>query len=240
MSNAAAHSKPVRLAHAALRAGVVGKWKTVEALLNRINAECPGPGLGDALVAWCDALAEHSNDGMPEFGRIKVAHLNADTGAMNKRDEITPERAWAARLVAARGAGDRAAFESLLDELNAIPDGFERGRYATTLVESVAGTIRTLPRGYAHMGRPAIDRAGYTLIEKDDDRHLIEFRADGWTIKHPLLCRPDLFACKVNRAAESALTAPPPNLGVFECTVDEAGRFSIGNLVQQGGGDTRG
>lgn len=150
---AAVHSKPVRLAHAALAAGVAGQWKRVEHCLNRLNTECPGPGLGDALVAWCDALAEHSNDGMPEFGRVNVVHFNTDTGALNQRDEITPARSWAARLIAARGAGDRDQFVALLAELNAITDGFERGRYATTLLESVALTIRNLPRGYARMGR---------------------------------------------------------------------------------------
>jgi hypothetical protein len=148
------HRKPVRLAHAALFAGIDGKWKRVEEILQRLNAECPGPGLGDALVAWCDALAEHSCDGMPEFGRVNVAHFNSDTGAMNRRDEITPERAWTNRLVTARAAGDRDAFVAAMDELNAIPDRLAAGRYVTTLVQSVALTIRSLPRGYANMGRP--------------------------------------------------------------------------------------
>lgn len=153
MSDPAVHSKPVRLAHAALRAGIDGKWKTVEALLNRLNAECPGPGLGDALVAWCDALAEHSTGGDPGFERVKVAHFNVDTGSMNRVEEITPEREWVGRLVAARAAGDRDTFKALLVELNAITDGMKRGRYVTTLVESVALTMRSLPRGYARLGR---------------------------------------------------------------------------------------
>jgi hypothetical protein len=147
------HSKPVRLAHAALTAGVDGKWKRVEQLLNRINTECPGSGLGDALVAWCDAFAEHSNDGMPEFEQVRIAHLNVDTGAMNQADEVTARRAWAGRIIAARVAGDRDAFVTCLDELNAIEDGFERGQHVASLVESVALSIRTLPRGYARMGR---------------------------------------------------------------------------------------
>lgn len=149
------HSKPVRLAHAALTAGIDGNWNRVVATISRINTECPGPGLGDALVAWCDALAEHATGGMPEFGRVRVSHLNADTGTLNKQDEITAERQWVARLVAARAAGDRDGFVALMDELNAIPDGFVRGRFVLTLVESVALTVRSLPRGYARMGRGA-------------------------------------------------------------------------------------
>jgi len=146
------YSKPVRLAHQAITAGVDGKWSRVGDIVKRLNIECPGPGLGDALVAWCDALAEHANDGMPEFGRARVAHLNKDTGTINKKEEITPEREWVARLVTARAAGDRDAFVAAMDELNAISDGFERGRYVLTLVESVALTIRSFPRGYARMG----------------------------------------------------------------------------------------
>jgi hypothetical protein len=40
-----------------------------------------------------------------------------------------------------------------MDELNAIDDGFTRGRYVVQLVESVALVMRTLPYGYARMGR---------------------------------------------------------------------------------------
>jgi hypothetical protein len=151
--NQAEHSKPVRLAHAALFAAMDNKWKRVEALLSRLNTECPGPGIGDALVAWCDAMAEHAEGGEPEFGRIRVATINTDTGALNAEDGNRPAIRWATRLVAARAAGDRGAFVAAMDELNAIPDGFERGRYVGQLVESVALTIRTLPRGYARMGR---------------------------------------------------------------------------------------
>jgi hypothetical protein len=146
------HSKPVRLAHAALAAATAGKWKSVATTVERISTECPGVGLGDALVAWCDAIAEHSNDGMPEFGRVRVATLETDTGAMNAPSGQTPHIQWVGRLIAARAAGDRAAFEACMDELNAIVDGFERGRYVLQLVESVALTIRHLPRGYARMG----------------------------------------------------------------------------------------
>lgn len=49
-----------------------------------------------------------------------------------------------------------------------------------------------------------VTAAGAELAE-----HVIEFRTDGWTIMHPLACRPALFDCPVNRAAERDLTAPP-------------------------------
>jgi hypothetical protein len=147
------HSKPVRLAHAALVAGVDGKWKRVEDILRRLNTECPGPGLGDALVAWCDAMAQHAEGGEPEFQPVRIATMNADTGGLNSPEGNTPELRWAGRLIAARAAGDRDQFVAVMDELNAIDDGFTRGRYVVQLVESVALVMRTLPYGYARMGR---------------------------------------------------------------------------------------
>lgn len=145
------HKKPIRLAHAVLQAAVEQDLRKAERLMARLNEECPGDGLGLALVAWCDALAEHANDGMPEFGKVRIVDIDQDTGAaLNER---TPQQQWANRLVVARAAGDKSAFKALLDELNTVEDGFERGKYAATLIQAVAGTIRLFPRGYAQMGR---------------------------------------------------------------------------------------
>lgn len=58
--------------------------------------------------------------------------------------------------------------------------------------------------------------------------HVIEFRKAGWTIMHPLACRPDLFKCKVNRAAEVQITNAPKKLGRFRCDLTEAGQFTVG------------
>jgi hypothetical protein len=57
--------------------------------------------------------------------------------------------------------------------------------------------------------------------------HVIDFRGDGWTIRHPLSCRPNLFDCPVNRAAELDLTEPPDLLGRYECAERE-GEFFVG------------
>ena len=146
------HSKPVRLAHAVLLAAIDEKWPTAQRAIERLNAECGPEGLATALIAWCDAIAEHAQGGRPEFGRVNVLPWNTDTGGVGD-EALRPTVRWATRLVAARAKGDIEAFEALLAELNAINDGFERGRYATELVQSAALTIRSLPRGYANMGR---------------------------------------------------------------------------------------
>jgi hypothetical protein len=70
------------------------------------------------------------------------------------------------------------------------------------------------------------------LVGDDNGQHVIEFRADGWTIMHPLACRPDLFACPVNRVAGVGLTEPPAALGRYEVSLNDAGdQLLIGDRV---------
>lgn len=66
-------------------------------------------------------------------------------------------------------------------------------------------------------------------VEGGDPRHIIEFREDGWTIKHPLSCRPDLFNCLVTRAVGDLLFEPPD--GLYECSVGADGAFVVGAAV---------
>lgn len=46
--------------------------------------------------------------------------------------------------------------------------------------------------------------------------HVIEVRTDGFTLQHPLVCRPRLFECSYNRAAER-LDVPPCAPGLYVC-----------------------
>ncbi|MFG2054793.1 hypothetical protein ACGFI9_12250 [Micromonospora sp. NPDC048930] len=77
---------------------------------------------------------------------------------------------------------------------------------------------------------------GVTPLD-DDPRHLIEFREDGWTIKHPLSCRPNLFDCPVNRAAGEQVDGPPPaGFGRYDCWIGEqefAGMLFLGDRIDQ-------
>lgn len=72
------------------------------------------------------------------------------------------------------------------------------------------------------------------LLLGDDSGHIIEFRPDGWTIQHPLACRPNLFACPVNRAAEHDLAGGEVPPGRYECEVNDIGdRFLIGDRLPE-------
>lgn len=71
-----------------------------------------------------------------------------------------------------------------------------------------------------------------TVVLGHDDRHIVDLREDGWTIRHPLSCRPNLFNCPVNKAAERDLTEPPAELGRFVCGLDDDGRFIVCELTE--------
>lgn len=58
------------------------------------------------------------------------------------------------------------------------------------------------------------------------DLHVIEVRADGFTLQHPLVCRPRLFECSYNRAAER-LDVPPCAPGLYVCLLDDDDELAI-------------
>jgi hypothetical protein len=69
-----------------------------------------------------------------------------------------------------------------------------------------------------------------------NEPHLIEFRAGGWTIQHPLRCRPNLFACAVNRVGEQLPGPPQRGIGVYECDLQD-GVLVVGRQIEAGGAD---
>jgi hypothetical protein len=62
--------------------------------------------------------------------------------------------------------------------------------------------------------------------DADETRHIIRYAGDGWTVMHPLSCRPNLFNCKVWKTVR-LLTPPPPNyFGKYYCGLDDDGKFT--------------
>lgn len=144
------HRKPVRLAGAALSAAIDTDWPKASRAVQRLHDECAGDGLWTALIGWCDTWAEYAYGGPPEYGKVRIASWNVQTGGIG---EQLPERVkWAHRLIQARTADDQDGFSALVQQFIDIRDGFERGRYISALLESIALTMRSLPRGYARMG----------------------------------------------------------------------------------------
>lgn len=76
-----------------------------------------------------------------------------------------------------------------------------------------------------------LDEAGGSLERyPEPESHQIEFRPEGWTIQHPINCRPQLFKCPVNRAALD-LEQEEWRFGQFFCH-EEGGRILVDGPVR--------
>lgn len=70
------------------------------------------------------------------------------------------------------------------------------------------------------------------LTEPGPDYHVIDFAGDGYTLKHPLACRPNLFDCALHQAAAAEqLHHTTEALGRFRCELVD-GRVMIGERVE--------
>ena len=61
----------------------------------------------------------------------------------------------------------------------------------------------------------ALADQGYVVVPKDSDEHVVRFTDKGWTLRHPLSCRPSLFDCPVHAAliVSDALLCEEPEGG---------------------------
>jgi hypothetical protein len=85
-----------------------------------------------------------------------------------------------------------------LDSIAAERD--EARNVADRLAEFVASVTGAVLGGTrSEVWQAAVDAAEDAMAEP----HVIELRLGGWTIQHPLSCRPALFACVINRVAKS-------------------------------------
>jgi hypothetical protein len=71
------------------------------------------------------------------------------------------------------------------------------------------------------------------MVSWPDEAHVIDLRDDGWVIKHPLSCRPNLFNCPVNRATGVPTGSSMPTSGQWECGVDARGALTIGRKIDE-------
>lgn len=91
----------------------------------------------------------------------------------------------------------------------------------------------TLARQAYEMGKAEL------LTELGDElTHVVRFAEDGWTMKHPLACRPDLFECPMNdRLTEytheqASINRSTQPLGVYEVSVNDENRLVLGRRLR--------
>lgn len=69
-----------------------------------------------------------------------------------------------------------------------------------------------------------------------DGSHVVKFDDGGWGLQHPVECRPDLFACPINRLLQM-LDGPPVPFGYY--TVERQGDHDLAytrRALSAGGG----
>lgn len=140
-----------------------------------------------------------------------------DLEAIRARVTAATRGPWHAEYFGKRGYPQRIG----TDDATVVAETFDGGGGPAANAEFIAHARQDIPALLAEVQRLRDALAAYV----GPDRHVIEFRADGWTIQHPLACRPNLFDCPVNRVAERELTEPPIShgrqvLGRFECDVN--------------------
>lgn len=147
------HSKPIRLAAAVLYAAVENNWPKAQRAFERLADECDEGGLGEAILYWATVPIAHTFGGTWDGTPIRVVPMAIETGALG--GDMEPAKQWAMDLIQARGRSDMDEFRRLLAVQSATDDGFERGRWASALVEIAAHTIRSVPSGIARLGQPS-------------------------------------------------------------------------------------
>lgn len=120
--------------------------------------------------------------------------------------------------------GDAAFYlANVLPHHAAMVRDLDAPRWAREIAETRQQAIRDLDGG--RITDEELAAAGL------DTGHIVDLRYDGWTIRHPLSCRPHLFECPVNLAGGRDLTEPPDELGRFVCGVDDDGRLVISHAA---------
>lgn len=65
------------------------------------------------------------------------------------------------------------------------------------------------------------------IVDDGPAYHVIDLRPDGWTLRHPLSCRPNLFDCKLNTAALTDPLAARISTGQYRVDLVD-GQLQIG------------
>lgn len=75
-------------------------------------------------------------------------------------------------------------------------------------------------------------RTELAALDVDQPYHVLDVRENGWTLKHPLSCRPRLFDCPVNVACEQ-LDGPPAEVGRWAVDVGEDGGLLVRHRAEE-------
>lgn len=123
--------------------------------------------------------------------------------------------------VTVEGASEATAREKVVEALKT----FNWGNYS---LDEVALGLADYPEYQQWV--PAL--ADHVLASLDAQPfHTVNLREDGWTLKHPLDCRPRLFECEYNAATGALDGVPESGPGVYRVSLNERGWLVIEDRV---------
>jgi hypothetical protein len=141
------------LALHALRLQQASEPERVGEILAMIDNEYGPKGMYVALLAWCDAVAEHATDGQPHVpARWEPMFMDRDTGSVTTDTggpEVPDDLRWAGQLITARINRNEERFNDLIAEK--ADDAMDA---VVSVLIAAACTINDLPRGIALLGVP--------------------------------------------------------------------------------------
>lgn len=131
----------------ALHAAMREDWPAAQQAMQAVSDETGGEGIYWALRLLCDtAIGCQRKAGLlaeEDAGVFVPGWLDVSSGKLElDADVIPPPHRWAARLVTARAAMDRDAYNGLLEGMP--EDEAERGAYAAALLSGTALTVRRI------------------------------------------------------------------------------------------------
>lgn len=103
-----------------------------------------------------------------------------------------------------------------------------------TNVPKVPGRYRCqLVDGHLFVGNKVREPEPELTTTVTADRHVIDLRDDGWTILHPLACRPNLFNCRLSQVAMTLSEQDTTLRGRFFCWLENTGQLVIGSPASE-------
>lgn len=132
----------LELGRVALWAAIAEDWPRAQDATQEIGDRFGGDGVMVAALAWIDTTLMR----VPGLGyaadqgrAVALAFREETSGRFELADEVPPGVAWAGRLLAARSADDRDAFEALV---NSVESDEQFGRYISDLLVMLATNLR--------------------------------------------------------------------------------------------------
>lgn len=134
--------RALELASLALTRALAGDWDGATRAAQRVSNECGPVGTERAMLGWIDTLAGQM--GHKPGQRIRIVFQEIETGTIRVPEDeaVRPEVQWAAKMIAARTADDRGAWDRLMGET--ADDPIEGGKRFGAVMETCALQLRNL------------------------------------------------------------------------------------------------